>query len=81
MEERRVRDPTDWDESQPEFIVVRHDEAFADATFRVNQMKELGKEEDRDEKRRARMSVGGFVNEWIDEMFHLEYDEARLRMK
>lgn len=64
-------------------IVVTHDEkcaeAFADATFRVKQMKELGKEEERGEKRRARMSVGGFVNDWIDEMFHLEYDEARWR--
>ena len=29
------------------------------------------------EKRRARMSVGAFVNDWIDEVFNLEYDEAR----
>ena len=31
------------------------------------------------EKRRARMSVGAFVNDWIDEVFNLEYDEARWR--
>ena len=31
------------------------------------------------EKRRARMSVGAFVNDWIDEVFDLEYDEARWR--
>ena len=64
-------------------IVVTHDEkcaeAFADATFRVKQGKETGKEEEKGEKRRARMSVGAFVNDWIDEVFNLEYDEARWR--
>ena len=63
--------------------VVTHDEkcaeAFADATFRVKQGKETGKEEEKGEKRRARMSVGVFVNDWIDEVFNLEYDEARWR--
>ena len=34
-------------------------------------------EESEGEKRRARMSVGGFVNDWIDETFHLEYDAKR----
>ena len=64
-------------------IVVTHDEkcaeAFADATFRVKQGKETGKEEEKGEKRRARICVGAYVNDCIDEVFNLEYDEARWR--
>ena len=63
-------------------VLVTHDETcaerFADATFRVKHALEAGEEEESDgEKRRARMSVGGFVNDWIDETFHLEYDAKR----
>ena len=64
-------------------LLVTHDETcaerFADATFRVKHALEAGEEEEESEgeKRRARMSVGGFVNDWIDETFHLEYDAKR----